>query len=281
MHEAAPGKRDRVRAGVASACACYFLWGLVPLFWKQLASVGALELIAHRTVWSLVFLGLLLLGMPRARGEVRDALTCWGSLCRMGLGAVLLTINWLAYVWGVNHGRIVETSLGYFLVPLFSVVAGRILLHEHLQRVQAAAVGIEALGVGGMVILAGGVPWIALALAGSWSLYSVLRKKAKVGPVPGLAIETLVMTPFAASYVVWVRATAPVPWAASTPPATPCCSPPVSSGPCRCFSLRTPRRASAFPPWACSSTSRRPCNCSSASPSIASRCPPHASRASP
>ncbi len=205
MHEAAPGKRDRVRAGVASACACYFLWGLVPLFWKQLSAVGALELIAHRTVWSLVFLGLLLLGMPRARGEVRDALTCWGSLCRMGLGAVLLTINWLAYVWGVNHGRIIETSLGYFLVPLFSVVAGRILLHEHLQRVQAAAVGIAAVGVGGMVVLAGGVPWIALALAGSWSLYSVLRKQAKVGPVPGLAIETLVMTPFAASYVAWVQ----------------------------------------------------------------------------
>lgn len=206
MHEATPGERDRARAGVASACTCYFLWGLVPLFWKQLSAAGAVELIAHRTVWSLAFLGLLLLGMPGARKEARDALTSWASLSRMAVGAALLTVNWLVYVWGVNHGRIIETSLGYFLVPLFSVVVGRLLLHERLGRVQAWAVGTAALGVGGMVVLAGGLPWIALAIAGSWSLYSVLRKKARVGPVPGLAIETLVMTPFAAGYIAWVQA---------------------------------------------------------------------------
>lgn len=206
MHEATPGERDRARAGVGSACTCYFLWGLVPLFWKQLSAAGAVELIAHRTVWSLAFLGLLLLGMPGARKEARDALTSWASLGRMALGAALLTVNWLVYVWGVNHGRIIETSLGYFLVPLFSVVVGRLLLHERLGRVQAWAVGTAALGVGGMVVLAGGLPWIALAIAGSWSLYSVLRKKARVGPVPGLAIETLVMTPFAAGYIAWVQA---------------------------------------------------------------------------
>ena len=118
-HEAAQGERERARAGVVSACTCYFLWGLVPLFWKQLSAVGAVELIAHRTVWSLVFLGLLLFGMPMARKEARDTLASWASLHRMSLGAGLLTINWLAYVWGVNHGRIIETSLGYFLVPLF------------------------------------------------------------------------------------------------------------------------------------------------------------------
>jgi chloramphenicol-sensitive protein RarD len=205
-HEATPGERDRARAGAASACACYFLWGLVPLFWKQLSMVGAVELIAHRTVWSLAFLGLLLAGMADARAEALRALRSRSALLRMALGAVLLTINWLAYVWGVNHGRIIETSLGYFLVPLCSVLAGRLLLHENLRRVQAIAIGLAVLGVAGMVIQAGGLPWIALALAGSWSLYSVLRKKARVAAVPGLAIETLLMSPLAVAYIAWMQA---------------------------------------------------------------------------
>ena len=195
--------RSSPRSGAIAAAACYLLWGLVPLYWRRLASVDAVELIAHRHLWSLLILGLFLVPMQGARREAVMALRSARSVGRVLLGALLLTTNWLVYVWGVNTGHIIETSLGYFLVPLFSVLAGRVLLHEHLRRAQVIAVGFAAAGVGGMVAMAGGIPWIALALAGSWSAYSVHRKTARVGPVAGLAAESLVLAPVAIGFLAW------------------------------------------------------------------------------
>lgn len=194
---------DPARWGALSAVGSYLLWGLVPLYWKRLAAVDAIELIAHRHLWSLLLLALMLVPLREAQREAMDALRSWASIRRLVLGGVLLTTNWLVYVWGVNTGHIIETSLGYFLVPLFSVVAGRFVLGEHLRRVQWAAVGVAAVGVAGMVMLVGNLPWIALLLAGSWGSYSVLRKKARIGPIPGLAVETLIIAPVALGYLVW------------------------------------------------------------------------------
>lgn len=197
------GSRASIRSGVLAAATCYFLWGLVPLYWKQLSGVDAVELIAHRHLWSLVLLGLLLSRMPKARQEARNALTSLRSVGRLFVAALLLTTNWLAYVWGVTSGRIVETSLGYFLVPLVSVLAGRFLLHEHLRRMQWIAVATAAAGVVLMILQAGGLPWIALVLAGSWSLYSILRKGSPLGAISGLAVETLLLGPAAVAFLLW------------------------------------------------------------------------------
>lgn len=194
---------DPARSGVLAAATCYLLWGLVPLYWKRLAGVDAVELIAHRHGWSLVLLALLLTGMPDGRREAFRALGSVRSVGRLFVASLLLTTNWLAYVWGVTTGRIVETSLGYFLVPLVSVLAGRFLLREPLRRVQWFAVGTAAIGVGLMITQAGGLPWIALVLAGSWSLYSILRKGSPMGAIPGLAVETLLLAPAAVGFLVW------------------------------------------------------------------------------
>jgi chloramphenicol-sensitive protein RarD len=197
----APEHRERL--GAVAAGTCYVLWGLVPLYWKPLASVNAVELIAHRHVWSLAFLLMLLLGLEGGLVEVGQAFRSWRSVGRCLLGACLLTTNWLAYVWGVNSGHVIDTSLGYFLVPLCSVVAGRFLLHEHLRRVQWLAVGIAATGVLLLVLRARTFPWIALVLAGSWSAYSVMRKRATIGSIPGLAMETLLLSPLAVGFLLW------------------------------------------------------------------------------
>jgi len=195
--------RSEARSGAVAAGVCYFLWGLVPLYWKPLASVDPVELVAHRHVWSLVLLLALLLGIEGGFREVRGALGSPRAAGRLLLSAVLLTANWLAYVWGVSTGRIVETSLGYFLVPLVNAAAGRFVLKEHLRRTQQAAIAVAAIGVGLMIVQAGRPPWIALLIAGTWGAYSLLRKQSPVGAIPGLAVETLLLAPLAAGYLGW------------------------------------------------------------------------------
>ena len=191
------------RSGALAALGCYLLWGLVPLYWKRLAAIDSLELIAHRHLWSLALLALLMMVRGEGWSSAVAALSTVRGAARLVLASLLLTTNWLVYVWGVNTGHIVETSLGYFLVPLFSVLAGRFLLHEQLRRVQWIALGLAAVGVGSMVAQAGRVPWITLALAGSWSGYSVLRKQSALGAIPGLAVETVLLAPAALGFLVW------------------------------------------------------------------------------
>ncbi len=185
------------------ACvSAYLLWGLVPLFWKQLARINPVELIAHRHLWSLGVV-LALSYAQGGLGEIVTALRQPGGLTRNLLSAGLLTANWLVYVWGVNSGRVVETSLGYFLVPLVSVALGRFVLGEELRRGQWIAISVAALGVVVMVVQVQQVPWIALAIAGSWSCYALMRKRSRLGSLTGLAVETLLLAPFAVAFLCW------------------------------------------------------------------------------
>ena len=167
-----------------------------------MAAVNALELIAHRLVWSLVFVAALLVW----RGGVKEmctALSTGRGFAVNLLSSALLTTNWLVYVWGVNHGHVIECSLGYFLVPLLNVALGRWVLHEHLRPAQALAIGCAALGVAIQIYQVGHLPWIALAIAGTFGCYGLLRKRSALGPLTGLAVETTLLAPFAAAFLLW------------------------------------------------------------------------------
>jgi chloramphenicol-sensitive protein RarD len=188
--------------GALAAAACYFAWGLFPIFWKQLAAVDALELIAHRHVSSLVFV-LIVMAAGTGWGELRAALGSRTALGWHAVSGVLLTLNWLVYVWGVNHGHVIECSLGYFLVPLVNVALGRFVLHERLRRVQWAAIACAAAGVLLLLVRVGRPPWIALALAATFGAYGLLRKKSPLGPLVGLGLETLLLSPLALGFIAW------------------------------------------------------------------------------
>jgi chloramphenicol-sensitive protein RarD len=192
--------------GALAAAGCYFCWGLFPLYWKQLTDVNSAELIAHRHIWSLVFvLGVMAAGT--GLGDLRAALRSRIALQWHALSGTLLTVNWLVYVWGVNHGHVLETSLGYFLVPLVNVALGRLVLHERLRPAQWIAIGCAALGVWLLLVRVGRPPWIALTLAATFGVYGLLRKKSPLGPLTGLGLETLLLGPFALAFVLWQQHT--------------------------------------------------------------------------
>ena len=190
--------------GALAATLCYFLWGLVPLYWKQLGSVNPFELIAHRHVWSLALL-LLIIPFQGSFVDIVRALDSRKAIALNTLSAALLTLNWLVYVWGVNTGHVIETSLGYFLVPLVNVAAGRFVLHEHLRVAQWLAIALAGTGVAVMIVQLGHPPWIALVLAATWGSYSLMRKKSPLPAVTGLAVETLLLAPFAIGLLVWLH----------------------------------------------------------------------------
>ncbi len=196
---------EQARSGALAAALCYFLWGLVPLYWKQLAAVDPLELIAHRHVWSLALLAALL-ARTGGFGALAAVLCDPRAVGTHLLSGTLLTLNWLVYVWGVNAGHVIETSLGYFLVPLVNVAAGRLVLHEQLRRPQVVAIGLAAAGVALMIWQVGRPPWIALVLATTWGGYSLMRKRSTLGAVPGLAAETLLLAPLAVGFLLWRQA---------------------------------------------------------------------------
>lgn len=185
-----------------AAFAGYACWGLVPLYWKQLQGINAVELIAHRVAWSLVFVAGVV-AWRRGFGPLRAAFATGRSLGLNALGAALLTVNWLVYVWAVNAGHVIECSLGYFLVPLINVALGRLVFRETLRRVQIVAIVCAAIGVGILVVQVGHVPWIALSLAGSFGAYGLLRKRSPLGALDGLTVETALLAPAAVGLLLW------------------------------------------------------------------------------
>jgi chloramphenicol-sensitive protein RarD len=191
-------------AGLAAAIGAFTIWGVLPLYMKPLHDLSALEIMAHRIVWSclLVFAWLAWRGDV---GAVRTALANPGTRYRLMITAVLISINWLIYVWSIAHGHVIDASLGYFINPLLNVVLGVLVLGERLNRAQKSAVGLAAAGVLYLAMVAGRPPWIALALAASFGGYGLIRKVVKVEAVPGLATETLLLAPFASSFLLWME----------------------------------------------------------------------------
>lgn len=185
-----------------AASAGYLTWGLVPIYWKLFRGIDATELIAHRMLWALMFL-LIIVGVHGAFAQLRAALSTGSGLMNNFLSGSLLTLNWLVYVWGVNNGHVIECSLGYFLVPLLNVFLGRFLLGERLRRAQWAAIALAALGVGLLMWQVGRPPWIALSLATTFGFYGFLRKRSPLGALLGLTAETLLLAPVAAGFLWW------------------------------------------------------------------------------
>ena len=182
--------------GLASAALSYVLWGLFPLYFHLLSHVGAFAIVMHRSLWCFVCVWLVLLASRRWQwlAEVARRPRTWAQFA---LSALLLSTNWMLYVWAVNHGQVVEASLGYFINPLVNVLLGTWVLGERPRRLQWIAVGVAAAGVAWLTLTLGRPPWIALGLAASFGCYGLLRKTAPLGALEGLALETMVMAPIA------------------------------------------------------------------------------------
>lgn len=191
------------RLGITAAAAAYVIWGLVPIFFKQLADVPAAEIIAHRIIWSLLFM-VAVLSFGRGFAPAFELARQPALLLRVAIASALVMANWLTFVYGVNAGRILETSLGYFILPLFNVALGVLILKERLRPVQWVAVVLAALGVGLETWRIGGLPWISLVLAGSFGVYGLLRKQLPLDAASGLFLETACMTPLAALYLLYL-----------------------------------------------------------------------------
>lgn len=192
------------RRGTVLGVAAYLAWGLFPLYWPLLEPAGAVEILSHRVVWSLVFVGVLLLVVRRAPGGLpRDR----RRLSLLAVASVVIAVNWGLYIWGVNHDHVVETSLGYFVNPLVTVALGVVVLGERLRAVQWSAVGVAAVGVVVLTVEAGRPPWIALTLAASFGTYGLVKKVVGVGAVEGLVVETAILAPLALGYLLAVGAT--------------------------------------------------------------------------
>ena len=188
------------RHGVLYAAAAYLLWGLFPLYWPLLEPSTPVEVLAHRIVWSLVVV-LVLLAVTRRIAQVRAAIRDRRRLLRLSLAAVVVAINWVTYIYGVTSGQVVETSLGYFINPIVTVLLGVLVLGERLRPAQWTALGAAFVAVVVLTIENGSPPWIALILAFSFGAYGLLKKTAGVGAVEGLAVETAVLLPVAAVYL--------------------------------------------------------------------------------
>ena len=169
------------RKGAWLAVAAFVFWGLAPIFWNLLSSVPALEILGHRIIWSLPLLFAIIAGRRRL-GVLRDSLRSPGTAATALAGGILLAINWGVFVWAVTNDHIVEASLGYFINPLVSVALGVVVLRERLKPAQSVAVAIAAIGVAGMTIVAGVVPWISLTLAFSFGTYGLLKKRPNAAP---------------------------------------------------------------------------------------------------
>jgi chloramphenicol-sensitive protein RarD len=190
--------------GVWYAVCAYVCWGLFPIYWKQLDRVPALQLIGHRILWSFVMLAAII-GATRQWQSFRRANFNIPVLRIYAVAAALVTVNWFTFVWAVNSGYVVETSLGYFINPLVNVLFGVVFLQERLRLVQWIAIGLAAAGVLYLTILYGSLPWIALVLALSFGSYGLVKKKGLLGSVHGLALETAILTPLAIAYLMYVQ----------------------------------------------------------------------------
>lgn len=193
------------RQGYLFAVGAYLTWGLFPIYWKLLRPASAIELLAHRVVWSAVFVAVLVTVLRDWR-RIAELTRRPNKIALVGLAAALIAVNWGTYIYGVNADRVVETSLGYFINPLVTVLLGVLVLHERLRRAQWAALGVATVAVGVLTVDYGHPPYIALVLAGTFALYGLVKKRLAVPATDGLLLESAALALPAALYLVVLSA---------------------------------------------------------------------------
>jgi chloramphenicol-sensitive protein RarD len=192
-----------MRTGILSAALAFLCWGLFPLYFHAISEVPPMQILLHRVVWSLLFLAIILTIRRQWKwlGELRSQPRVMGSFV---ISSLLLSGNWLLYIWAVNNGHVIDASLGYFINPLVNVLLGLLVLKEKLRRPQWLAIGLAACGVAWLTWQAGQLPWIALTLGLTFGGYGLLRKMAALAALEGLSFETMILFPAALAYVVWL-----------------------------------------------------------------------------
>ncbi|EKO3828443.1 EamA family transporter RarD [Vibrio harveyi] len=198
-----PEEQQRARQGVLLAVGAYTMWGIAPIYFKSIAEVSPLEILSHRVIWSF-FLLAALLHFGRHWRSVRDIIKNKTKMMFLVSTAILVGANWLIFIWAVNSNHMLDASLGYYINPLINVLLGMVFLGERLRKLQWFAVVLAACGVLVQLIVFGSVPVVAIALAMSFGFYGLLRKKVSVEAQTGLFIETLVMLPAAAIYLLFI-----------------------------------------------------------------------------
>ena len=194
-------QKSEFQMGVIYALIAYSLWGAAPLYFKMIGHISATEIIMHRIIWSFVFL-LILVTIGKQFKEVASLFKLPKQLLVLVITSLLIGANWLIFIWAVNNDMLLEASLGYFINPLLNVVLGMVFLSERLPRLQLVAVAIAACGVFIQLVVFGSIPWVSLALASSFGIYGLLKKKVKLRAVTGLFMETAILMP-AALYYWW------------------------------------------------------------------------------
>ena len=200
-----PENKDTLR-GFGFALTAYLLWGFLPLYMKAVAHISPAEIIAHRVIWSLPVAGAVLVWLGRT-ADILPALRNPRMLAMAGCTAALITVNWGIYVWAIGSGHALDAALGYYINPLFSVFLGAALLGERLTLTQKLAIGLAAIAVAVLTVESGKLPVAALGLTVSWGIYAYLKKSLPIGPNQGFFLEVLILSPFAAGYILWAAIT--------------------------------------------------------------------------
>lgn len=197
------------RLGTLSALGACFIWGVLPLYWQLLAAASAYEILAQRMVWSFVFMLAALAFLRRGERFLADCRELWAHKRRGGLllaASVIISLNWFTYIWAVNHGHVLDTSIGYYINPLMSVLLGVVVFHEHLTPAKKISIVLASVGIAVMAWQMGKLPWIAVVLAVSFSVYGAVKKKLQLDPFSSITLETLLMLPLAIWYLVQLSA---------------------------------------------------------------------------
>jgi chloramphenicol-sensitive protein RarD len=196
--------KAKVRSlGLLFGVSAYTLWGLFPIYWPLLKPANPLEIVSHRAVWTLVFC-FIILALTKTLKSTLSLLKRPKIVAGLFLSSILISINWIIYIYAANTGHVIEASLGYFINPLVVIATGVIVLKEKMRPLQWTAVGIAAIGVAVLTIDYGRLPWIALGLALSWGSYGLVKKQLGLGALEGLSIETLLSSGFYLGYLIWL-----------------------------------------------------------------------------
>ena len=203
---ASPDRHNPALTGLLSATGAFLLWGLVaPVYFKSLTDVGAVEIVAHRVVWTVLLVGIFVLVSKGPAAAVR-AVGTWRRLGILAVTTALISVNWVIFIYATISGQMLQSSLGYYINPLVNVLLGVVFLHERLSRQQLMAVFIAGAGVLSLVLWYGVMPWIALGLALTFGIYALVRKKVAIDPIIGLLVETALLLPLALGWLLWLGA---------------------------------------------------------------------------